>query len=90
MTNRIDDLHGGVILYIKDLLFYKRRFDLEPINTDCLWVEIIFSQTKHILFGVFIEPPMQMHFTQILLGILLTLDTNIIDIIVTGDFNFNP
>ena len=31
---------GGVLVYISDELRVKRRVDLEPCNTECIWVEI--------------------------------------------------
>ena len=38
--DRTGDPLGGVMIYVKDSLFYKRRYDLEPRNTECIWIEI--------------------------------------------------
>ena len=38
--DRTGDRHGGVMIYVKDSLFYKRRYDLEPRYTECIWIEI--------------------------------------------------
>ncbi|XP_060607755.1 uncharacterized protein LOC132759899 [Ruditapes philippinarum] len=91
-NDRVDDSHGGVSLYIKNSLFYKRRMDLEPRNVECVWVEIILSQSKRILVGIFYRPPnADSHYTTLIEHSLnLAEETNIPDIIVTGDFNFNP
>ena len=38
--DRTGDRHGGVVIYLKDSLFYKRRYGLGPRNTECIWIEI--------------------------------------------------
>lgn len=88
--DRQTDRYGGVILYVKESLHYRRRCDLEPKDTECIWVEII-SKHKHVLFGVFYRPPNadSEYFTAIETSLNLAVDTGFNDIIVTGDFNFN-
>ena len=54
--DRQADSHGGVMVYVKEGLHYKRRQDLEPNRTECIWIELI-NKTKHVLFGVFYRPP---------------------------------
>jgi hypothetical protein len=56
-NDRVDDSHGGVSLYIKNSLFYKRRMDFEPRKVENVWVEIILSQSKRILLGIVYRPP---------------------------------
>ena len=51
-----DDSHGGVILYVRDSIPYKRRHDLEPTGIECIWVELLLKH-KHVLFGLFYRPP---------------------------------
>ena len=88
--DRLRDRHGGVMIYVKDTLFYKRRYDLEPLNTECIWIEIHLNHTR-ILFGLFYRPPNSdmAYFSRIEDSISLALDTQVRNIIVTGDFNFN-
>ncbi len=54
--DRVGDSHGGVLLYIKDNIHYKRRSDLEIIGNECIWIELVLL-TKHILFAVYYRPP---------------------------------
>ena len=56
--DRSDDNHGGVIIYVKNHICYKRRLDLEPngIECTCIWIEIKLK-CKSILFGLFYRPP---------------------------------
>ena len=54
--DRDNDPHGGVLIYIKDSIHYKRRVDLEPVGIEFIWTEIIL-RNKHILFDVFYRPP---------------------------------
>ncbi|MCG8075019.1 MAG: endonuclease/exonuclease/phosphatase family protein, partial [Candidatus Thiodiazotropha taylori] len=34
--DRHGDSHGGVMIYIKDLIYYRRRLDLEPKGIECI------------------------------------------------------
>lgn len=87
--DRQRDRHGGVMLYVKDTLFYKRRQDLEPLNTECIWIEIHLNQNR-ILFGLFYRPPNSdaAYLSRIEDSISIALDTHIRNVIVTGDFDF--
>ena len=39
--DRIGNSHGGVIVYVKRGIPCKRRLDLELVNIECVWIEII-------------------------------------------------
>ena len=82
------DHHGGVKIDVKDSVHDTRRNDLEPLNIECLWIEIQLKQTR-ILFGLFDIPPKSdtLYLSAIEDSISLALDTQINNIIVTGDFN---
>ena len=49
--DRVGDPHGGVMLYVKETIFYKRREDLEIEN---IWIELA-NNHKHILLGIFLS-----------------------------------
>ena len=51
--DRVGDRHGGVIIYVKNSLFYRRRDDLEFRGIENIWIEITIKH-KCILFGLFI------------------------------------
>ena len=38
--DRPGDSHGGIMIYIKEGIHYKRREDLEPRNVECIWLEL--------------------------------------------------
>ena len=63
---------------------------MEPLNIECIWIEIQLKQTR-ILFGLFYRPPNSdaLYLSAIEDSISLALDTQISNIIVTGDFNLN-
>ena len=88
--DRNADNHGGVIIYIKEGIHYKRRADLEVRDLENIWIEVA-NNHKRILFGLFYRPPNANadYFSKIEDSIALAVDTNIKDIIITGDFNFN-
>ncbi|MCG8113035.1 MAG: reverse transcriptase domain-containing protein [Candidatus Thiodiazotropha taylori] len=88
--DRTGDSHGGVIIYIKEGIHYKRRNDLEIRDTENIWIEITCNHKK-ILFGLFYRPPNTdaQYYSRIEDSIALATDTGISDIVVTGDFNYN-
>ena len=47
---------GGVMIYVKNGIYYKRRNDLEIRGVECIWIELIHNR-KSILFGLFYRPP---------------------------------
>ena len=87
--DRVGDAHGGVMIYVKEYIHYRRRRDLEPRGIECIWIEIA-NNTKHALFGVFYRPPNSdsTYYTSIEDSLHLATDTGIKDIIITSDFNF--
>ncbi len=88
--DRLGDSHGGVMIYVKENLHYKRRSDLEILGTEYIWIELVLS-TKHILFGVFYRPPNTdaLQHSRIIDCIHLAIDTGMNNIVVTGDFNID-
>ena len=88
--DRISDNHGGVFIYVKDTLFYRRRNDLGPLGIECLRIEIIIKHKK-ILFGLFYRAPNSdaNYYMSVEDSISLAVDTGINDIIIAEDFNFN-
>ena len=88
--DRISDAHGGILIYVSDKLYSKRRVDLEIPGIECIWLEVK-SKNKSFLFSTFYRPPNSK--TDILTrfenSIGLAIDDNKDDIIITGDFNLN-
>ena len=54
--DRTDRIGGGVAMYIRDNIFFKRRSDLEIANLEAVWVELSIK-CKKILIGGFYRPP---------------------------------
>lgn len=88
--DRPGDSHGGVMLYVKKGIHYKRRNDLELRNIESIWIEVANSH-KRVLVGVFYRPPNAdaAYLSYIEDSFGLAIDTGIKDIIITGDFNLN-
>ena len=85
--DRVGDSHGGVIIYVKEGLHYRRRQDLEPRGIECIWIELS-NNHKRTLFGLFYKPPNSDLAYYSLIEDSLHLAV-INDIIITGDFNFS-
>ena len=73
--DRTGDSHGGVIIYVKEDIYYKRRLDLEPRGIECIWIELILKNkylgyfTDHLILTRFTSHPYKTPF--ILLYILV-------------------
>ena len=88
--DRITNSYGGVIVYVKGNIPCKRRLDLEIVGVECIWLELTL-RNKTVLFSVFYRSPNSPAQTLVDIEntIGLAFDTNIGNIIVTGDFNLN-
>ena len=86
-----DNHGGGVIVYVKNTLHYKRRLDLEVRGLECIWIELTLLRNRRVLLGVFYRPPNSVIRYNSLIedSIGLANDTGVEDIIIMGDFNLN-
>ena len=82
--------HGGVMIYIKEGVYYKRKHDLEIRDIECIWIELV-NNHKRILFSLSYRPPNSdlNYYNNIENSIALAVDTDIRNIIIIGEFNFN-
>ncbi|KAK3087298.1 hypothetical protein FSP39_004356 [Pinctada imbricata] len=89
-NDRNDRPGGGVIVYAKKNVYCKRRYDFELPGLECIWIEIK-NRHNHLLCGTFYRPPNSQSNVWDLIenSIELAFDSNIKDIIITGDFNEN-
>lgn len=89
-TDRFDRPGGGVIMFVRNTIFCKRRNDLEIRGLEAVWIEVT-VKTKKLLIGGFYRPPNSNldYFNLILESVDRAHNTNITDIIITGDFNYN-
>lgn len=89
-TDRFNRPGGGVVVYVKDSFLLKRRSDLEIQGLEAVWVEIRIHG-KTLLLGGFYRPPKSNndYFNLILESVDRAYNTNITDIVITGDFNYN-
>ena len=89
-TDRCDRPGGGVIVYVRDTFSCKRRTDLELRGLEAVWIEIRVKSRK-MLIGGFYRPPNSntAYFDLITESVDRAYDTNITDIYILGDFNYN-
>ena len=52
-----NDNHGGVLLYLKNNISYKRRHDIELLGTENIWIELTLKCNNNMLVGLFYRPP---------------------------------
>ena len=89
--DREGDSHGGVIVYLKNNIYYRRRHDLEINKLECIWVEITTINKQHILIGTIYRPPNAdlSYFSLIEHSLDLVKSSGIPNIILMGDLNFD-
>ena len=85
--HRTDSAGGGVIVYVRDSFSCRRRHDLEIRGIESVWV----VKSKKSLIGGYYRPPNSNneYFYLISESVDRAHNTNIPDIIITGDFNIN-
>ncbi|MEW8546213.1 MAG: reverse transcriptase family protein [Candidatus Thiodiazotropha sp.] len=88
--DRSDRVGGGVAIYVRDTITCKERQDLEINGLEAKWIEIIVRSRK-VLIGAFYRPPNSTtdYYNLILESFDRAYNTNISDIIITGDFNYD-
>ncbi len=55
--DRIGKAGGGVACYIADGVNYKRRNDLDNIDIEIIWLEILHRYSRNVLIGFIYRPP---------------------------------
>ena len=77
-------------MYVRDFFTCKRRADLEIHGLQAVWLELQ-VQSKQILVGGFYRPPISgaEYFNLVVESIDRAHNTNITDLIILGDFNYN-
>ncbi|MEW8547189.1 MAG: endonuclease/exonuclease/phosphatase family protein, partial [Candidatus Thiodiazotropha sp.] len=88
--DRIGDSHGGICVYVRNNIYSCRRNDLELPDIECVWIEVKTHNIKQLI-GTFYRPPNSSNnvISTIEDSIGLAFDTNIKNILITGDFNLD-
>ena len=84
--------HTGLVAYIHNDVypFTRRRFDLEPPNIECIWIEIKYSKSSPLLLGyVYRHPDSKDEWIDDFSEMMDAIQTRNRNIILQGDFNFN-
>ena len=89
-ADRRDRPGGGVAIYARDTLLCKQRKNLEINGLEAVWVEVIIKSKKVLVGGIYRPPNSNTDYFNLMLeSIDRAYNTNIHDIIITGDFNYN-
>lgn len=88
--DREGDSHGGICVYVQQNLYSRRRNDLELPDIECIWIEINTHNRKQLI-GTFYRPPNSDNTVLATIedSIGLAFDTNMQNILITGDFNLD-
>ena len=89
-TDRTDKPGGGVVIYVPDSISCKRLPDLEVRGLEAVWMEVNIKRKKMLIGGFYRPPNSNIEYYNLLIeSIDRALNTNINDVIITGDFNYN-
>ena len=89
-TDRLDRPGGGVVIYARDTLLCKRRKDIEIDGLEAVWLEVTIKSKKVLVGGIYRPPSSNSdYFNLVLESVDRAFNTNIPDMIITGDFNYN-
>ena len=88
--DRTGRIGGGVVVYIRDNISFKRRQDLEINPLEAVWVEVSLKN-KTILIGSVYRPPNSTveYLNLISESFDRAINTGTKDILILGDFNYN-
>ena len=88
--DRCDRPGGGVVIYVQDNIYCKRRSDLELQGLEAVWIELSIKSKKLLIGGCYRPPNSNAAYFDLLSeSIDRAYNTNIIDIFILGDFNYN-
>ena len=81
---------GGILVYVRNGINAKRRFDLETNNIACIWLEITEGKSKPFLIGNMYRPPdSKVEFNDRFESFVDNVSSDGKEIILLGDFNKN-
>jgi exonuclease III len=88
--DRKENNFGGIMIYVRNSIPFIRRKDLELEQIESIWVESEIYKKKNII-GTFYRPPnaIATMWEYIAYSIEKAKDTEITNVIETGDFNDN-
>ena len=92
--NRTNGSGGGVGIYVKNQLQWKRRGDLENDSNEGIWLEIFLKHTKSFLIACYYRPPnaskyLSSDFNTAFNDTLKLSQKKHKEVIILGDFNAN-
>ena len=89
-NDRTGRIGGGVAIFVRDTITCKRRFDLEIRGLEAVWIEILMN-SKKVLLGGFYRPQNcgTDYFDLITESIDNAYNSNVTNVIILGDFNYN-
>ena len=89
-TDRPDHPGGGVVAYVRETIPCKLRPDLELRGLEAVWLELQFKSKKVFVGGFYRPPNSNLGYMDLIKESTdRAYNTNIVDIIITGYFNYN-
>ena len=89
-NDRRNRLGGGVLAYVRESITCKRCHDLEINGLEAVWLELFVKTKKVLVAGIYRPPNSNLAYMDLIKeSVDRAYNTNIVDIIIAGDFNFN-
>ncbi|KAK3084222.1 hypothetical protein FSP39_010249 [Pinctada imbricata] len=88
--DRVGKAGGGIVVYLSDLLNYKRRKDLESSDIETIWLEILIPNSKSFLYcSVYRPPSANTSWVDLFATEIEKATCGNEEIIISGDFNID-
>ena len=79
-----------MVIYVRDTILCKRRKDIEINGLEAIWLEVRIKSKKILIGGIYRPPNSSSDYFNLMLeSIDRTHNTNIYDVIITGDLNYD-
>ena len=89
-NDRRKRLGGCVFAYVRETITCKRRHDLEINALEAVWLELSVKSKKVLVAGIYRPPNSNSAYMDLIKeSVDRAYNTNIVDIIIAGDFNFD-
>ena len=87
-NDRRNCLEGGVLAYVRETITYKRRHYLEIKGLEAVWLELTVKLQKVLVVGIYRPQNSNLAYMDLIKETVdRAYNTNIVEIIIAGDFN---
>jgi hypothetical protein len=80
---------GGIVMYVKNHILFKRRLDLEIDSLECVWIELMCNKKSTLICSMYRPPSMGADYYDKMLASIEKACLEDKFTVIAGDLNFN-